>query len=55
MIDQRDIEVYTDKVKAMLNVKSPTTVNEVLKLTDCIATLRRFMSRSANKCLYSMS
>lgn len=51
MINQRGIEANPDKVKAMLNMKSPTTVKQVQKLTGYIAKLGRFMSRSVNKYL----
>ena len=33
-------------------MKSPGTVKEVQKLTDCLAALGRFLSRSGDKCLY---
>jgi len=51
MIDERGIEANLEKFKALLNMKSPTIVKAVQKLTGCIATLGRFMSRSADKCL----
>ena len=43
--------IKDDKVKAALNMKSPTIVKEVQRLTACIAALGRFMSRSVDKCL----
>jgi len=49
MINQRGIEANPDKVKVVLNMKSPIRAKEVQKLTDCIATLGRFMS--TYKCL----
>ena len=51
MINQRGIDANPDKVKAVLNMKSLTTVKEVQKLTGYRVTLGRFMSRSADKCL----
>jgi len=51
MIDQRGIEANPDKIKAVLNMKSPTTVKAVQKLTGCLAALRSFISTLADKCL----
>jgi len=51
MIDQRGIEANPDKIWAILQMQSPTTIRDVQKLTGCIAALGRFMSRLANKCL----
>jgi len=51
MIDQQGIEANPDKIRAILQIQSPTTVKEVQRLIGCIAALGRFMSRSANKCL----
>jgi len=51
MIDQRGIEANPDKIRAILQMQSPTTIKEVQKLAGCVAALGRFMSRSANKCL----
>jgi len=50
MIDQRGIEANPDKIRAVLQMRSPTTIKEVQKLTGCVAALGRFMSRSADKC-----
>jgi len=51
MIDQRGIEANPDKIRAILQMQSPTTIRDVQKLTGCIAALGRFMSRLADKCL----
>ena len=51
MIDQQVIEVNPDKIWAILQMQSPTTVKDVKKLTGCVATLSRFMSNLADKCL----
>jgi len=51
MIDQRGIEANPIKIKVVLNMKSLTTMKEVQKLTSYITTLKRFISRSADKCL----
>ena len=51
MIDQRGIEANPDKIRAILQMQSPTTIKDVQKLTGCIAALTRFMSMSVGKCL----
>lgn len=51
MIDQSGIEANPDKVKAVQNMKTPSSLKEVQKLTGCIAALRWFMSRSFEICL----
>jgi len=50
MIDQQGIEANPDKVQAILQMRLPTNIKDVQKLTGCIAALGRFMSRSADKC-----
>ena len=50
MISSRGIEANPDKIRAILDMKSPRNVKEVQCLTECIAALGQFMSRSANKC-----
>jgi len=49
-ISSHGIEANPDKVKAVLDMKPPQNVKEVQRLTECIATLGYFMSRSADKC-----
>jgi len=51
MIDQQGIEENPDKIQAILQMQSLTTIKDMQKLTGCIAALGRFMSRSADKCL----
>ena len=51
MVSQRRIEENPEKVQAILDMTSPKTVKEVQKLTRRIATLNRFVSKVANKCL----
>ena len=46
MVSQQGIEVNPDKVKAIIEVKSPKTVKEVQSLTGKVATLNRFVSRA---------
>ena len=50
LVDERGIEANPDKIRAILDMKSPTSVKEVQKLTRCVAALGRFMSKSADKC-----
>ena len=49
MMSQRGIEANPDKVKAIIEVKSPKTVKEVQSLTRKVATLNRFISRATDK------
>ena len=51
MVSQRGIEANPDKLKAMIEVKSPKTVKEVHSLTGKVATLNRFVFRATNKCM----
>jgi len=51
MIYQRGIEAKSNKIRAILQMQSPTTVKDVHKLMGCIAALGKFMSRSTDKCL----
>ncbi|XP_075665208.1 uncharacterized protein LOC142634839 [Castanea sativa] len=45
------IEVNPDKVKAIIELKSPKTVKEVQSLTRKVAALNRFVSRETDKCI----
>ena len=51
MVSQRGIEANPEKVQAIINMASPKTVKEVLKLTGRIVALNRFVSRVTDKCL----
>ena len=50
-VSQQGIEANPDKIKAIMEIKSPKTVKEVQSLTGKIATLTRFLSRATDKCL----
>ena len=50
LVSQRGIEVNLEKIKAILEMKSPRTVKEVQRLTGRVATLSRFTSRATDKC-----
>ena len=51
MVSQRGIEANPEKVRAIIDMKSPRTIKEVQKLTGRIAALNRFVSRATDKCL----
>jgi hypothetical protein len=51
MITERGIEANPEKIEAIRRMKPPTTKKGVQKLTGRLASLNRFISRSAEKCL----
>ena len=51
MVSQQGIEANADKVKAIIEVKSPMTVKEVQSLTGKVVALNRFVSRAMDKCM----
>ena len=51
MVSKKGIEANPEKVQAIINMASPKTVKEVLKLIRRIAALNRFISRATDKCL----
>ena len=50
MVTHRGIEVNTDQIKTINNLRSPQNPKEVQKLTGITAALNRFISRSADRC-----
>ncbi|KAL2235239.1 UNVERIFIED_CONTAM: Gag-Pol polyprotein [Sesamum indicum] len=52
MVSERGIEANPEKIEAILKLKSPTSLKEVQKLTGRIASLNRFISRSADRNLH---
>ena len=50
MVTHRGIEVRSDQIKAIHNLQAPRNPKEVQKFTGMIATLNRFISRSADRC-----
>ncbi|XP_074323995.1 uncharacterized protein LOC141660915 [Apium graveolens] len=50
IVNHRGIEANPAKIKAMLDIKSPTNVKQVQSLTRRIAVLNRFISKSSNRC-----
>ncbi|KAL0427928.1 UNVERIFIED_CONTAM: hypothetical protein Slati_2967600 [Sesamum latifolium] len=51
MVTQRGIKANPSKIKAILDMKPPSNVNEVQRLTRRIAALSRFISKSVKKSL----
>ena len=51
MVSQQGIEANPDKEKAIIEVESPKTVEEVQSLTGKVAALNRFVSRATDKCM----
>ena len=50
IVNHRGIEANPDKIKALLDMPSPTGIKEVQRLTWRIAALSRFVSRASDKC-----
>ncbi|XP_074322718.1 uncharacterized protein LOC141659690 [Apium graveolens] len=50
MVNNRGIEANPEKIKALLDMKSPTSVKQVQSLTGRIAALNRFVSKSSDRC-----
>ena len=50
IVNHRGIEVNPDKIKAVLDMPSPSGIKEVQRLTRRIASLSRFVSRASDKC-----
>ena len=51
MVSQQGIKANPDKVKAIIEVKSPKIVKVVQSLIGKFAALNRFVSRATNKCM----
>ena len=51
MVSHRGIEANPEKIKAILDMKSPQSIKEVQSLTGRVATLNRFVSKVTDKCL----
>ena len=50
IVNHRGIEANPDKMKAVLDMPSPSGIKEVQRLTGRIAALSRFVSRASDKC-----
>ncbi|KAL0394443.1 UNVERIFIED_CONTAM: Retrovirus-related Pol polyprotein from transposon gypsy [Sesamum latifolium] len=51
MVSERGIEANPEKIEAISRLQSPRTLKEVQKLTGKVASLSRFISRSADRSL----
>ena len=51
MVSQRGIEVNPEKIRAIIELESPRTVEEVQRLNGKIAALNRFILKAMDKCL----
>ena len=51
IVSQQGIETNPDKVKVIIEVKSPKTMKEVQSLTGKVAVLNKFVSRATDKCM----
>src|SRR3954451_16462535 len=49
IVSHRGIEVNPEKIKAILNIKRPTCLKDVQRLTGCVAAVSRFISRLGEK------
>ena len=50
IVNHKGIEANPDKIKALLDMPSPSGIKEVQRLTGRIAALSRFVSRASDKC-----
>ena len=51
IVSHRGIEVNPEKIKAILNISRPTCLNDVQRLTGCIAPVSRFVSHLGEKAM----
>ena len=51
MVSHRGIEANPEKIKAILDMKSPQSIKEVQSLTGWVAALNRFVFKATEKCL----
>ena len=51
MVSQQGIEANPEKVRAIIEVKSPKTMKEVQSLTGKVVALNRCVSRATDKCM----
>ncbi|KAJ0742766.1 putative nucleotidyltransferase, Ribonuclease H [Helianthus annuus] len=50
MVTKRGIEASPEQIKAILDIKPPSNMKDVQRLTRQVAALNRFISRSSEKC-----
>ena len=51
MVNKRGIETNTEKIQALLDMRSPSKTKEVQSLTGRVVALNRFISKATDKCL----
>jgi type III secretory pathway component EscU len=51
IISHRGIEANPKKISAITNMKAPTSIKDVHKLTGCMAALNRFISKLGERCI----
>ncbi|GKU98065.1 hypothetical protein SLEP1_g11117 [Rubroshorea leprosula] len=51
MVSRRGIEVNLEKIRAITEMEPPKSIKDIQRLTERVATLHRFISKSADKCL----
>ena len=51
MVLHRGIKENSEKIKAIIDMKSPQSIKEVQSLTGRVAALNRFVSKATDKCL----
>ena len=51
MVSQQGIEANPEKVKAIIEIKSPKIVKEVQSLKGKVIVLNRFVSKAMDKCM----
>ena len=51
MVSHKEIEANPEKIKAILDMKSPQNIKEVQSLTGRVAALNKFVSKATDKCL----
>lgn len=50
MVSHRGIEANPEKIRAVVEMKSPRTLKDIQSLTGKLAAQNRFISRATNKC-----
>ena len=51
IVNSRGIEANPEKIKALIEMKSPVKIKDVQSLTGRIVALSRFISKSTDKCI----
>ena len=51
MVSHRGIEANPEKIKAILDMKSPQSIKEVQSLSGRVAAINRFVSKATDRCL----